>query len=81
MNIVLRMLMLFQRKDEEEVQTLQEQGWEPRRSNSAQHLLQGTSRVVTEATTAPGQATLSACVAWAWEESESPLLSGQHILQ
>lgn len=44
LNITLKKLILFQRKDKEEVKALEEQGWEPRFSNSAQRLLQRKSR-------------------------------------
>lgn len=44
LNITLRKLILFQRKDKEQVEALEEQGWEPRLSDSAQRLLQGKFR-------------------------------------
>lgn len=40
LNIIL---ILFQGKDEEEVQALEEEGWKPRLGHSAQRLLQGKS--------------------------------------
>lgn len=44
LNITLKKLVLFQRKDKEEVKALQEQGWKARLNNSAQRLLQGKHR-------------------------------------